>query len=314
MKYLTALLIVFLLWNCRQTGKAETTVVAGDTEILTDSVQGAYFKPRPDRGGGYIYATGISDRGLWRIDPATGKITKLNGIRGAGSMVVQKNAVGPLYFRVDTSGTDHRRRFGIMEQNPVEMHLKYLIDPGYREISDLQLTENGRLVFWDGSGFEGIDPENGHPLTPDDIVNGVYSSSDSSVLYLQDGRKGFWHGFGKNRITELKVYRMAAKILITVAPGGFYITDDDGRILKHFKKGFQADWSYENDLVAWVEQEDNGMGITASRIVIGPVQGESRTILNEPGGENPCWQPDGQALYYNTLDGRIVKTEIRIEH
>jgi hypothetical protein len=314
MKYPVAFLIIFLIWNCKQTDKTAGAVVAGNTEILTDAAQGTYFRPGIDHSGEAIYVTGRSDRGLWKIETSTGMITQLNGIRGAGSMVTQGGAGGPLYFRVDTAGADHRRRFGVVEQNPVDMHLKYLITPGYREISDLQMPENNRLVFWNGSDFEGIDLKNGHPLTQAEIGTGVYTFSDSSVLYLNEGRKEFWHGFGKNRITGLKEYRSAAKILISVAPRGFYISGEDGKILDHCTEGFQADWCPENNLVAWVEQDDNGMQISASRIVIGSMRGETKIRLSEPGGENPCWQPDGKALYYNTLDGRIVRTEIRTEH
>ncbi len=315
MKYLILIVITVLIAGCGDSEPVKVTGISfGRTETLTDSARGAFFKPRPGADPDLIFATGEADRGIWKINTVSREIVRLNTFQGAGTFIMQAQKDGPVYFRVDTIGADRRRRFGIGEQDVSGDRIRYMIPPEYRLIANPRITQKGVMVFWNGKDFEGIELNSGRILGQDQLSGSGYAFKDSTIFQLANGTVIELNPVGRSKISGIKVYQGTETILVEVMPEGLFLLKDGREIVSHVADGFQADWEPAADLLAWVNQSDDGMRLNRSQITIGIAGGDIRQTLPEEGVEHPVWQPGGGYLIFNTLDGQVKRTEINVAY
>jgi hypothetical protein len=315
MKYLILIIVTAIIAGCGDSQPQKVSGISfGKTETLTDSARGRFYKPRPGADPDLIFATGEADRGIWKINPVSREMVRLNGLQGAGTFILQPQTGGPVYFRVDTLGADRRRRFGIAEQDIGGDRIRYVIPPEYRLIASPRITEKGIMVFWNGKEFEGLDLNSGRMLGQDQLAGSGFAFKDSTIFRLANGSVTKINPVGRLRISGIRMYQGTETILAEVMPEGIFLLKDGQEVVSHIADGFQADWEPAAGLLAWVNQSDDGMRLSRSQITVGYAGGAVRQTLPEEEVEHPVWQPGGRYLIYNTLAGQVKRTQINVAY
>jgi len=124
----------------------------------------------------------------------------------------------------------------------------------------------------------------------------------NDILVFWSGKK--FEAIDLNNGTDLKPKRLNIKSYAS----------QDSTIYALKNGAIQADWCSSTGLLAWVEQSDDGMHIIKSVISIGTPDRRITQSLAGVQGENPSWTPDGKYLYFNTMEGLIMRVKIFLEY
>ena len=312
-------LLVILLPGCSDSNdenrQVESVQILNNTAITVIG-DGEFYYPRYSNKGLHIFFTSANKRGVWFYDLKRKTIFQLNAIAGAGQEMAFSHDDTKIYFKSDSIGTDRRKRSYLYEQNINSGELKNILAEPVRTLSHIKLINEKYLTFLDGDRLRVLEQNTYNEESPailDEEIRVVYQNKIISFVH---GEKSVFDPFkGKNLIWSNPL-PFGNELLVYVVGQGLYSLDANGKVLADFGDLQAARWAPNKDLIAYMQDIDDGMKITGSELyVVTPDKRIRINLTNTPDKIEmyPEWSPDGRDIIYHTGEGQIYRIQLDVK-
>jgi len=308
MKPIILLILCILVLSCNHPEPSVTELKIGRIENLTNLEQGRFDKPCFGIDSAALFFTGTGNRGLWKLNIRSQKLSQLNGYQGAGDGFLIDQVHNTVIFRIDSTNSKRRRIYQIIKQDPATGIKIPLAGPS-RYLSHPLYLKNNILFYMENDQLQIQDLESGR-MVKDALPEFVFYNlhENKIVQYSNDGKTN-WQPFSpEDLLVWLDVHPDKPVMLVYVAGKGTYQCDWRTRTTAFFCAGRAAVYSPDGKYVAYMLDQDDGQVITASDIYIAST--DTTRVLNVTNSPDPIeiyprWSPDGTLLTFQTLEGQI---------
>jgi len=310
---------LFLICGCgesKQEMRQIETVKTTRITPLTSKEDGNFYFPRFLANDAKIIFTSANKRGIWCYDRADKKITQLNSLSGAGQEPVINQDGSKVYFKADSIGADRRKRSYLYEQDLHSGRLRSLLAEPVRHLVHIKLIDDRYLAFFDQDQLRAIDLST-YQFQPAQYMAGpVWTLYRNKIICYSDGEKSVLDPFPAANLIWFENVSSGDEFLVYVVGRGLYKLNRKGEILADLGHLRAPRWSVINNLIAYMQDTDDGMKITGSDIYAATPDGKLKfNLTNTPDKIEmyPAWSDDGSMIVYHTDDGQIFTLSLDIQ-
>lgn len=291
-------------------------VVAGSLSAQTITVMNRFempagtnaFYPVLNQNGDKILFTSDGYNGLSMYDLTAKSVTNISDHPGAGYEPMFDVSDSKVFYRKTTY--ENRRRMDAMESFELVKNKKVLMLSPQRDLKQARNFHNGFLVTADRKLLKSTFGKNVKALP-------VYVTTQDLKIYLyKDEKFQILNPLNEveSRYLWVSLSPNAKMILFTAAGKGTYICDLNGKILASLGSLNAPVW-YDDQYVVGMQDKDDGQVVTASKVIMMSVSGKIKTQISQTDeiAMYPTASAKGGKIAYNTLDGKILVTEIEIK-
>ena len=316
---LLSLLMAGLLSRCgdskKETRRVDSVKLINERAI-TSLDDGHFYYPRYSKMGLKTFFTSANLRGIWYYDREHESIVQLNAFQGAGQQIACSEDDAKIYFKADSIGTDRRKRSFLYEQNIGSGQIKSLLGEPIRSLSHLKLIGDKYLTFLDGDRLRVIDTKTYNEEKPDLIDTPILGLYQNKILFFSKGEKSVYDPFKGSNLIWCESIPWRNECLLYVVGKGLYSLNDNGEVVGNFGDLRAARWSPDKDLIAYMQERDDGLKITGSDIFLATP--DNRINLNLTNTVNqiemyPEWSPNGREIVYHTNPGEIYMMQLEVK-
>lgn len=292
--------------------------IVGEPEKIVFSKEVSYMNAVWSPDGQQIAFSGDKYNGIWVVDAAGKKLTKVTSDAGAGfGFSWSEDSKFILARSVFTEGF---RRYHNVKLYDVRSGNERVILNKSRQLKGLPVFSNddGSVAMMLGRKMEKI--ATGIPVLKSSGDNQKEAVLFSGALMpvkasFASPREVKFPEFEGRYVFNSAISPAGDKVVFQVNGLGLHVADVNGQNLKQIGQGEQATWTPDGKYVVVTKVEDDGALITSGMLYAVDVQtGEYSPLLNRPGmvALNPDISADGKNLLFeNALDGAIYKVRLK---
>jgi len=246
--------------------------------------------------------------GLWSYDFSSEKLGRISDNYGAGYDYAFAPNGTEVLFRADdfVSG----KKFSSIVQYDFLSGERNVIAANLRNITPPAPLESGKLLFFENSQLR----EEGNAVNKTNNDIALLMQGYDMVL-VANGKQTNLKPLGQNHYIWGSLSPAKDKILFTVPGKGTFISDIAGNILGEIGYANAPKWSPDGNFIVFMQDYDDGHKLLSSDIMVKSVDGSAEyriTNTNDRIELYPSWSPDGKHIVYNTTEGEIFVSEIKI--
>ncbi len=283
---------------------------------LTSKEDGNYYFPKFSANDKKIFLTSANKRGIWSYDRSDNKITQLNTYPGAGQEPVFSRDGSKVYFKTDSIGTDRRKRSYLYEQDLYSGRLHSLLTEPVRHLMQIDLIDDKYLTFFDADQLMVIDLSTYQFQPAEKIAGPVWALYQNKIICYSEGEKSVLDPFPGANLIWFENISGGDGFLVYVVGRGLYKSDRKGETIVNLGNLRAARWSVINNLIAYMQDTDDGLKITGSDIYVTTPDGKLKFNLTDSPDRiemYPEWSHDGSMIVYHTDDGEIFILSLEIK-
>ena len=224
--------------------------------------------------GDYILVTTDYNRGLTKVDLATGSSQVISQAQGAGHDVHISSDGTTVVYR-EKSTKDRMQMTSVKSKNLATGAERQLVEPA-RTVQAVAIDGNTAVTIEGGK------------LQQQSLVGGqarvsapVLSSENFQLMITQDGNKREFMPLGKQyRYIWASMSPDAGKVLFVCSGKGAYVCNTDGTGLRWLGR-YQAPKWMNNELVVAMDCTDDGEVFTSSQIVVLDLNGTKQVLTGD---------------------------------
>lgn len=287
--------------------------VLGREEIPIDKNYD-FSSPKFSPDGSKILFTQSGFTGLWIYNLDEKSLTQLNSYRGAGYEPVFSSDGSQVFFRVDNY-ENFRRYSKIVSQDVSDKKEKVLVEES-RNLLPIRCFGNEKLAYVKQNNLIINDLKQNRSLEKALPEEPVVYIENSKIALVDNNGKRILAPLGDGNYIWPSLSPDNSKILFTLAGSGTYISDLQGNVITELGYANAPKWSPDGKWIVYMVDEDDGHRITASDIWASSYDGKTKVQLTNTDDiieMNPDWSPKMDKIVFNTISGKIVILNIRVD-
>lgn len=287
--------------------------VLGREEIPIDKNYD-FSSPKFSPDGSKILFTQSGFTGLWIYNLDEKSLTQLNSYRGAGYEPVFSSDGSQVFFRVDNY-ENFRRYSKIVSQDVSDKKEKVLVEEN-RNLLPIRCFGNEKLAYVKQNNLIINDLKQNRSLEKALLEEPVVYIENSKIALVDNNGKRILAPLGDGNYIWPSLSPDNSKILFTLAGSGTYISDLQGNVITELGYANAPKWSPDGKWIVYMVDEDDGHRITASDIWASSYDGKTKVQLTNTDDiieMNPDWSPKMDKIVFNTISGKIVILNIRVD-
>ncbi|MCP5061208.1 MAG: hypothetical protein GY936_01930 [Ignavibacteriae bacterium] len=300
--------------NINKFGESSILVEAISVDIITEDLSERFAAPKFTSDGTKIIFTTENYIGVWVYDIPKKTIQQINSMPGSGYKFFVSKDGEKIYFRNKTQKGQRRgSKYSIIEQNITTKKMNVLYTTNIMITTPIIL--DSYLHFLEDGKLKGLllEPESNVDVK---IVQPVCFVVDNKLMKYELNSKPKEISLNKMKAISINYTNDYKNIICLTASNGLLLLDLNGNVLNIFDKARNLTKLSNSSLIAFVEEEDDGIKITKSKMYIGFVSSNKRRNITNMNDENiftPSWSPIENNIVFSTDEGKIKIVELNIK-
>lgn len=265
------------------------------------------FYPTFNQDGSKLLFSSESFKGLYLYDVENKQIKQISQAQNAGYYPIFSADDSKVFFR--NTNFENRLRYDALESFDVKSSKQQRMLEPQRNLRQAQSYHNGILVL---TGKYLVKSTFG---TTEKTVPVYVSTEDLNIYVYKNGTKTQLKPIeGNNSYIWVSLSPDNRKILFTATGKGTFICDLDGKIIASLGYLNAPVW-YNDHFIVGMQDKDNGQVVTSSSVLMISVDGKIKKQVSDANhiAMYPSASSQSGKIAYNTLEGKIILTEIEIK-
>ncbi|MBI9070072.1 MAG: DUF5050 domain-containing protein [Melioribacteraceae bacterium] len=285
--------------------KSITNIIAGETVSLTAKGDGFFNTPVFSNNGEKVFFANQNYSEVWSCD-ADGKNIKLvaEGKRIAQSFVLSGD--DRILYAIEKNkrgkrGEDLLLRFDLSSGK------KSVLYKSAKGLVNLELTDN-ELIFLEDDKIQSYDIVLSKLNVTLVSEKSVYQINGTVIKVFKENGVEVIKPFEDKNILWVEKFHSCSNVLFSVAGDKTYLADENCSIIKPLGDIRNPKISWDDTMVAYYLDKDDGMKITGSDIFVKEIESGKEFMITDSKDvqeTNPDWAKDGESLVYATDEGII---------
>ncbi|VBB48049.1 conserved exported hypothetical protein [uncultured Paludibacter sp.] len=265
------------------------------------------FYPTFNQDGNKLLFSSESYKGLYLYDFETKQTKEISQAQNAGYYPIFSADDSKVFFR--NTNFENRLRYDALESFDVKSSKQQRMLEPQRNLRQAQSYHNGILVL---TGKYLVKSTFG---TTEKTVPVYVSTEDLNIYVYKNGTKTQLKPIeGNNSYIWVSLSPDNRKILFTATGKGTFICNLDGKIIASLGYLNAPVW-YNDNFIVGMQDKDNGQFVTSSSVLMISVDGKIKKQISDANhiAMYPSASSKSGKIAYNTLDGKLILTEIEIK-
>lgn len=299
--------ILVLIFSCARV--AEVSFAKGGETKTFATLEGSHFKPLVSPDSRYLILSDLGNNRISLYDIARDSLAILATVRDAGHYLGFTPDSKYVYY-VSPSVRDKGMSYDFILYDPKTEARKFITRSAVelRVLSGTNGVNGDRIVYLEDGYLKEYDYTENLSYNADKSTVGAYSNSDLKLAIYRDGEILISSPAGKGNYIWVSTSPDLQRVLFTVSGKGTYSCDLNGRELISYGKVNAPKWSADGRYIYGMEDEDDGIKFTESKIIMVSSDGSGKQILEVKKELIPLYpniSPDGSQLFFNDENGKV---------
>lgn len=290
-------------------------IKASETITLTKLEDGKFYNPKFSASGNKIVFTNDTYTGLWYYDFNTKIVNQLNPSIGAGINFDISKVEEKVYFRLQsTSANGNIKNYSIAEQD-IETRMINILYTSQYNLSAPKALSDGNVAFLLNGDIKVFNKKTKNFIENYNAEKIVVFADSNSIKFKYKNNEKTFVPLLDSQITWVETSPLNDKIYFNCSGKGTGVYIIESNEIKWIGDYKYLTCSPKSNLLTYLFYENDSTNYSYNLYVSADNDSKKFKITNSINEAEmfPCWSNDGVKIIYNTADGIIKLTKLKIK-